>query len=87
MKKFIILLILFGFCYPKILAQNYDMETYQDNEPRKIFMNSHDPISNRFQKNLFTNRKQIGNTLLILPGEQVYLLLKSSRSSIRLLQV
>jgi hypothetical protein len=53
MKKLLFLLISFGFCYPKILAQNFDRESYQENEPRKIFMNSHDPNFKSFPEKSF----------------------------------
>ncbi len=56
-------------------------------EPAKLMMNPTILISNPFLKNLFTNRKQIGNTLLIQLGDQVYRLLRSSKSLIHLLQV
>src|SRR4030066_2434892 len=58
MKKFLILLILFGFCYTKILAQNNDIETYQDKEPRKIFMNSHDPNLKSFPEKSFYKSRE-----------------------------
>lgn len=53
MKIFLFLLILFGFCYPKILAQNFDVETYQDKESRKVMMNTHDPNLKSFPEKSF----------------------------------
>ncbi len=55
--KFLFLLILVVFCDPKILAQDYDTESYRDNEPRKVIINTHDPNLKSFPEKSFYKQK------------------------------
>jgi hypothetical protein len=57
MKNILFLLILFVFCYPKILAQDYNIESYRDNEPRKAIINTHDPNLKSFPEKSFYQQK------------------------------
>lgn len=58
MKSLFFVVVLFNFGCSIVLAQNHDMETYQNKEPRKIMMNSHDPNLKSFpEKSFYQSRK------------------------------